>query len=666
MATKNRLGITLQLTLLACGTLIAAVLGMSLLAYNRASSALEERWTEDLQSRVKLVESQLNTFDTTAKVNADRLSKIFENMIGRPVAVDPARTIKVGEYNAPAIGVGGNAFNMNFDEVDSFSRLTGGAATVFVRMGDDFLRVTTSLKKEDGSRALGTMLGKSHAGYETVMAGNVYLGRANLFGRDYMTKYSPVKDDGGKVVGILFVGFDITEGIGKLRDELSASRIGETGHYFVLDASKGPNRGVLAQHHELQGKNVLTTPGLEGYAQVLDARTGSLEKDGKLFVFLPFDPWYRVFGITIDASELHLAAAAVRNQLILFGLLVAVLGCVATYWVLSRKLQPLQQLAEDAARLGAGDLTVRAKVSSADEVGQLATAFNKMAEQVSELVVRLKRAAESVRGAVSQVQDASCHVSQGSDQQSEAASRAAAALEQVTASLQGVSESAQASRRLSEQTNDLSSKGEAVALRAADETSAIAAAVRESADMIGALNLRSEQITQVVKVIKDIADQTNLLALNAAIEAARAGEQGRGFAVVADEVRKLAERTSQATVEIGGMIASIQSETSSAVASMGTGSERVEQGVRLVREAVEALNEIRRAAGESLAKAAEISAAMQEQSQASSEIAHNVESIAAMADENSACAQRNQQTVANLDSLAAELTALTSGLRVSG
>ncbi|MBI1398312.1 MAG: HAMP domain-containing protein [Betaproteobacteria bacterium] len=665
MKLKRTQGISTQLTLLACGILILAVTCLSMLAYFRASAALDRRWREDLSAQVRLLAHQFQTFDATAKANTDRLSQVFVNMLGGHVRVDPGRVVRIGQHEAPVVMSDSGVLNLDFSDVDAFTRMTGGNATVFVRTGDDFLRVTTSLKKQDGSRALGTLLGTGHPGYDALIHGRPYVGKAHLFGRDYMTKYSPVVDASGRTVAILYVGFDITEGLAALFDGVASSRVGENGYYFVLDASDGPSRGELVVRPEARSGAVPAAPSPAALAEVLKNGDDVFSRDGRLYVSYPFPAWHQIFGASVSDEELHADAVRVRNVLLLIGILVTVVGCVVTYLAVTRRLRPLAQLADDAERIGAGDLTVRSDVTTPDEIGDVARAFNHMAGQVQDIVVRLKRMVDGLGEAVTSVREESRQVRAGSESQSEAASRAAAALEEVTASLSQVSENARDSRRLSERTNDLSVEGESVAARAADETAAIAAAVRDSAERISALSVRSDQISEVVKVIKDIADQTNLLALNAAIEAARAGEQGRGFAVVADEVRKLAERTSQATIEIGEMISAIQAETGGAVTGMQEGSGRVEEGVRLVRQAATALNEIRAAAAETVAKAAEISHAMAEQSAAGTEISSNVENIAMMADRNSGAASRNEEVVAQIERLAAELTSLTAGLRVA-
>lgn len=660
---SHRSSIAAQVSLIGCGILVAAILTFSLVAYFRTEATLERRSDQELRARVSLLEAQFGTFDKTVKSNTDRLASIFESMLGGPVHIETARSVQVGDQTVPVVMVGNQALNLGHAEVDAFSRATKGTATVFVRTGDDFMRVSTSLKKEDGSRAIGTLLGTSHPAYKSVMAGQPYLGKARLFGHDYMTKYTPVME-GGRVTAILYVGLDITQDLAAMLAQIGKSRIGERGYYVVLDGSSAKSRGEVMVHPELQGKNAMTDAAAAAFKPALEQAEGTLEYDGRRLPFVRFDTWGWIIGASVDLDEMRADAASLRNLMLGLGLAILVAGCVATYVVLSRRLRPLHTLARSAERLGQGDLTVRISHKSNDEVGELATAFNHMAEQFGEMVVRIKRAAVAMNEAVGQVQGESAQVQQGSQEQSDSASRVAAALEEVTVSLEHVGANARDSQRLSQRTNDMSQQGEGVVQRTSEEIAAIAQAVRDAAGAIEGLSQRSDQISQVIKTIKDIADQTNLLALNAAIEAARAGEQGRGFAVVADEVRKLAERTSQATVEIGSMITAIQADTRGAVDGMQTSSGRVDAGVELAGEAAAALSQIREAANETLAKANEIAGAMEEQNAASAEIARNVERIATMADGNHAAASRSHSSVQRLEALAAELAALTEGMKV--
>jgi methyl-accepting chemotaxis protein len=190
--------------------------------------------------------------------------------------------------------------------------------------------------------------------------------------------------------------------------------------------------------------------------------------------------------------------------------------------------------------------------------------------------------------------------------------------------------------------------------------SRISDSVNQSARLIQTLGEHSDQISAIVNVIKEIADQTNLLALNAAIEAARAGEQGRGFAVVADEVRKLAERTSKSTEEISAMISNIQIGTTGAVSSMEEGSTRVRDGVKMARQAGESMLKIRSGAEQVIASVSEIMSALKEQSIASGQVAGNVEQIARMTEQNNAEVQEIARTAEHLEQLAASLQSSVS------
>lgn len=657
-------GISLQVTLAVCGIFVVAVLGLSLIAHVRATNLLDQRWENDLTERVRLIHSQFDTFDTTARGNADRLSRVFESQLGGAVRVDSGRTVQVGGRVVPTAQTPSGVLNLDFTQVDSFSRLTGGVATVFVRVGDDFVRVTTSLKKEDGSRAVGTALDAKHPAYRSMLDGQPYLGKARLFGRDYMTKYVPVLDGAGRSVAALFVGFDITDGLAKLLSDLAKARIGENGYFFVVDASNQATRGELIVHPLARGANVTTTSGLQALADVLQAGEGTLRRDGRVYVFSAYGPWQRVLGATADIRELHADSRLLGGVLLAVGLLAIVGGGAGTYVFLRHKLQPLERLARDAERIGSGDLTVVSSIDTRDEVGELARAFNHMSGQVRDLVIRVKRASESVRDAVNQVRGESQQVRQGSEQQSESASRVAAALEQVNASLNGVAGNAADSQGLSRRTNDLSLEGESVAARAAEETAAIAAAVRDSAHAISSLSVRSDQISQVVKVIRDIADQTNLLALNAAIEAARAGEQGRGFAVVADEVRKLAERTSQATGEITHTIGSIQVNSQQAKQRMDEMVLQLHGGIAQAQDGGQAVSVIRQGT-ESVCRGMQtVEQLLQQQADNSQAIRHDLREVASIAVSTRAASEQTVQMAHAISDAADELAELSGRFRL--
>jgi methyl-accepting chemotaxis protein len=310
------------------------------------------------------------------------------------------------------------------------------------------------------------------------------------------------------------------------------------------------------------------------------------------------------------------------------------------------------------------DFSRRVPVDGDDEVGRTARSFN-------QLMTVLQRSFGDILSNIGQVSEAAHRLSSGAEEvaatsvrESDDAAAMAATVEQVTVSINHISGSARDAVSIAQEAGALSLEGGKIIHDAAREMTQIADAVRETSATIEMLGQQSNQISSIVQVIKEVADQTNLLALNAAIEAARAGEQGRGFAVVADEVRKLAERTTQATEEITQMIGSIQTSAHAAVAAMSSAVHQVDGGVALANQAGESINHIRSGAERVIEVVNDISQALVEQSVASDSLAGHVEKVAQITERNSCAAKESANEAQNMDHLAKSMQETVGHFRI--
>ncbi|MFI4941088.1 MAG: methyl-accepting chemotaxis protein [Burkholderiales bacterium] len=299
-----------------------------------------------------------------------------------------------------------------------------------------------------------------------------------------------------------------------------------------------------------------------------------------------------------------------------------------------------------------------------NEILELARCINRVSVEFGGFISGLTKASEAVADAATELAINTEKVADSSRRQSEAAATTAAAVEQVTVSINHVAEHASSTEANSVKTSALSESGEQIVQDASQEIARIADSVKNLSGVIASLATHSKEIGEIVQVIQKVADQTNLLALNAAIEAARAGEQGRGFAVVADEVRKLAENTGKATLRISNMIDNITQQIDVAMISMNESQLRVQSGVVLADRARNSLGMIRQETRHTLEMVAEISAATKEQSVASNEIAGNVETIALMTDENTSVIGRLAGAATNLEQMSSNLQNLVNRFRL--
>jgi len=414
---------------------------------------------------------------------------------------------------------------------------------------------------------------------------------------------------------------------------------------------KDPN----GKHLFVEFVNIVKKDGA-GFVSYMWAKPGATESVPKISYVKGFSPWGWVVGSGIyiddidtifwDSTKWMLGIIAVLT-LVVFMLLQMIIRSI---------VNPLSDIQKAIKNIQTSkDLSQRVKLVRHDEIGVIGDSFNQMVESFQQIIHQVIAGVHEVQKSSAQLYDSSNKVSMSSRRQSEAAASMAATTEEMLVSIEYVASNSRHTYTIAQQSGSLSTQGERTAKDTATEMSKIAEAVNLSSVSINQLGEESKQISDIVKTIKEIADQTNLLALNAAIEAARAGEQGRGFAVVADEVRKLAERTSKSTFEISAMIEKIQTETNDAVAGMQEGTARVKGGVEMAEQAGISMANIRDSAQQVLESVNGITTALGEQSTAGGQVAQGVEHIAQMADENSSAVAEIAVTAERLSQLADSL-----------
>jgi methyl-accepting chemotaxis protein len=312
-----------------------------------------------------------------------------------------------------------------------------------------------------------------------------------------------------------------------------------------------------------------------------------------------------------------------------------------------------------------GDLSVCLENNNDDEVGKLSQGLNKAVESIRKLLTTMSEVVQATASAANQISSSTEQMAAGAQEQSSQATEVAGAVEEMTKTIFETSKNTSLAAEASKNAGKIAKDGGKVVDETIQGMDRIADVVRNSAETVQALGKSSDQIGEIIQVIDDIADQTNLLALNAAIEAARAGEQGRGFAVVADEVRKLAERTTKATKEIASMIRQIQKDTTGAVESMQKGTEEVENGKHLARKAGDSLNQIISGVDKVVDIVSQVAAAGEEQSATSEQISKNIESISNVTHESASGIQQIAHAAEDLNKLTFNLQELVSRFTIN-
>ncbi|MBK7414675.1 MAG: methyl-accepting chemotaxis protein [Dechloromonas sp.] len=463
------------------------------------------------------------------------------------------------------------------------------------------------------------------------------------------------------------------------RDSLRALRYGKDDYFFGIETNgtyflHGGNPTMEGQLKiDLKDTNgkflikelIAAAQAGGGFVDYWFPRAGQQKAEPKLGYAALFTPWNWVLGTGIYIDDIETEYK--RSAMLLGGISLALLVLLSLVgWQVSSSI--LKQLGGEPAtaadvmqRVAAGDLT--ASVGNA-KPGSMLHALGEMVGSLRQMVSEINNDANRLVSNAEQIATASDEVASAAEQQADATSAMAAAIEELTVSSNHISDSASETARDSSEAVTLSGQGVQRVEQATQAIQKISTTVSDASERIRALEERAKQVSSIANVIKDIAGQTNLLALNAAIEAARAGEAGRGFAVVADEVRKLAERTSSATTEIEQMIVGIQHDTSGAVAAMSAALPEVQEGVELASSASASLLSIEEGARRTLERVGEVADATREQSTASTSIAQRVEQIANMVEETTVTIRGTAASAHQLENIANSLKVMIGRFRI--
>ncbi|MGF6595885.1 methyl-accepting chemotaxis protein [Paraburkholderia sp. GAS448] len=639
----RRASVGARLAMLSC-VLVAVIFAVFTWAVTRsAGHQVNEQMLSRIAEKDRSLAATVALVDSGLSAEVGRSMSLFASFLPGGYSLDETQKVDINGVATPTIKAGDKPLNLDFSIPDQFLERSGAIATVFARNGDDFVRVTTSLKKQDGSRAIGTLLDRKGPAYAPLLAGKPYTGLAALFGKRFITQYKPVTDAGGRVIGALFVGIDVGPQIQSIQAGIRQLKIGESGYYFVLDASNGPDRGKFIVHPAAVGQ-----PADEDnapYKQMLDAKEGQLaytSKDAtlgetgereKYVSFITVPEWQWLIGGIAPRDEVMANVNATRNRFLLIGF-VLVAAFAAIFLVAVRRLvsRPLDEAAKASERFASGDLSVRVGNGRADEIGRLMDAIDGIGEGLARIVTQ-------VRGASAEMTDGTAKIAAGSGDIAARIATQASSLEETAASMEQITSTVQQNADHAAQANTLVSSASEAALEGGR-------AVERVVSTMGDISRSSRKIADITTVIEGIAFQTNILALNAAVEAARAGEHGKGFAVVASEVRALAQRSAAAVKEIEALI--------------GESTARVESGYRIAEEASTTMHSIVERVGQVQAIMSEISVASREQSGGIEQVNLAVTQIGEATQQNAAIVGEAEQAAAELRDHAERLAQVVS------
>ena len=627
--------ISKKFTLVIMG-IIAAVGFLLVLVYAAYKAGyLSEQADTEAQYLRQDIERQLRLTDNLMNArlhNAMALLKREGLALGVP-AQGSAVTVK--GRKAPDLLLGDASQANNHRLVDSVTEIMGGTATLFSRQGNEFVRVTTNVMT-NGQRAIGTILDPDGAAITAIQRGEAFYGQVDILGTPFLTGYEPIRDERNQVIGIWYVGYPADLDV--LAESMASRRLQDNGFVALRD-----DHGRLRLHSRHVGN--------EQMESVLTDQASGWRVEST-----DFEAWgYEIFSAFPEAD----LRARVRSDVVAMLLAVVLIGglLAGIIVLMLRRIvgKPLATTIDRMEEIAEGELSVRLDDNRRDELGSMARSFNHMLERLQATLTDISTGASQLTASSEELATVAVDSNKAITAQTEETEQVATAMNQMSATVAEVAKSTEQAAVAAKDARQQADNGVVVVGETITSIESLASDVERAAAVIGELSAASSDISQVLGVITDIADQTNLLALNAAIEAARAGEHGRGFAVVADEVRSLASRTQQSTEEINTMIARIQSESTRAVEVMEQGQKTAEHSVRNAQSSRASLDSILEAVKRINELNTEVASAAEEQTAVAEEVNRNLGNIRDAAEQNRSNSDHSMRASDELSRLASSV-----------
>ena len=703
-----RLNLGRKIMLLVFCVLVLSVAAIATVAITQADKYMTNLAKNDLAHLSNMANGvcQVNAEQVQRKVTGDMETgqALFAQAGGDHIAMrDGNLTLGVGSDHETTL--------LDNKLVERLSKMTGSCYGVFQKQGTGARCISTSFTNLQGERVADIQMPAE--AYETVIRnGREYTGHNWIVDHWMISIYRPLRDLDGVVVGALACG--TSERSDKLRTAILSQKVGTTGYIYVIDPE-----GTLQVHPAKEGANISNydfikeigargpklAPGEIGWIVYpwINKELGETEPRNKIVAYTYFPEWNWIICAGSYLEEFTSPVKTVRNTILIIGVLCLAMALATAYYLSRGLVRPIDSLLNVAGAVSQGDVSQKVTVSSHDEIGELGEAFNnmidylqeaavaadrisnndltvevnprteddsfghslkKMVTNLSQIIGQLRENARELVTAAGEIAATSEQMSRGATSQSAQIDKVSGAVDSMSAAIVEAARNAASATDTSRGAAENAGQGGEIVSQTIAGMQRITETVQSSSESITALASSADKIGEIITVIDDIADQTNLLALNAAIEAARAGEQGRGFAVVADEVRKLAERTGKATGEISDMIKSVQVQTADAVKSMQEGITEVQSGQQLADQAGEALNEIVAMSNQVMRMVQEIAVASEHQSSAAEEISSNIQHIATVTKESVRGAEQSAAAAEELNRQAEAMNKMVEVFRV--